>query len=336
MKAILLCGSGSLDDAYLGEIDKPAPSSNEILIEVAAAGVNPADWKIVEMGFPGWEFPKAIGLDAAGIVVEVGRDVGDFEPGQRVYYHGRFSQLGAYAEFALAPDHVVAPIPDSVSFDAAAATPTAGYTAYQVVHDRLHLTAEDTVLIHAGAGGVGGFAIQLAKLQGATVITTCSSANAAYVKKLGADHVIDYRDEDVSERLLELTKGRGVDAIVDVLGSSANSSAVGQLAFQGHLVCCAGLPDLAVLQPLPRGIRITDIALGGAYLSGDRRAQERLAYYGRQMAGLLASGSIDPMVSEIVDLDQAIEALRRNKAGHQRGKLVIRTSCRRERSEDDV
>jgi NADPH:quinone reductase-like Zn-dependent oxidoreductase len=96
------------------------------------------------------------------------------------------------------------------------------------------------------------------------------------------------------------------------------------LAFQGHLACCVGLPDLGALQPLPRGIRICDIALGAAYLRGDRRAQCRLAHYGRELAALVAAGAVAPMISAVVDLDQAVEALRDNKAGRRRGKVVVR------------
>lgn len=326
MKAVLLKRSGTLDDLYIGEAAEPSPGPDELLIGVRAAGINPADWKIVEMGFPDWKFPKAIGLDAAGVVVAIGEGVTGFAPGDRVYYHGSFAGLGAYAERVVTRSHVVAKLPDSVAFEAAAAIPTAGFTAFQVIEDRFRLAAMDVVLIHAGAGGVGGFAVQLAKRRGATVIATCSEPNFDHVRRLGADHCIDYANDDVARRVAELTAGRGVDAILDTVGPRVGSKAIGMLAFQGHLACCAGLPDLGSLQPLPRGIRISDIALGRAYIAGDFRAQSRLASYGTEMAALVAQDAIDPMIADVVNFDQAIDALVRSRSGHQRGKLVIRVA----------
>lgn len=326
MKALLMRRAGSLDDLYVGEIRAPIAGPGQLLISVKAAGVNPADWKIIERGFEGWTFPKAVGLDAAGVVTAVGEGVTGFTPGDRVYYHGSFAGLGAYAEQVAVASHVVAKLPDSVAFETAAAIPTAGFTAYQVIEDRFRIGPDTFVLIHAGAGGTGGIALQLAKLRGATVITTCSARNADYVRGLGADHVIDYAREDLATRVRELTAGRGLDAILDTVGGDVSSAALGMLAFQGHLACCVGMPDFAGLQPLPRGVQLTDIALGWAYISGDGRAQARLAHYGREMAGLLARGAVDPMVEEVLEFDRAIEGLRRSRSGRQRGKLVIRVS----------
>lgn len=326
MKAVLMKQPGSLDALYVGELREPKPGPGDLLINVKAAGVNPADWKIVERGFAGWTFPKAIGLDAAGIVAAVGSGVTAFAPGDRVYYHGSFAGLGAYAEEVIAPSNVVAKLPESLPFEVAAAIPTAGFTAFQVIEDRFRVGPHDVVLIHAGAGGVGGMAIQLAKRKGATVMTTSSADNAAYVRRLGADHHVDYAREDVATRVAELTRGRGVDAILDTVGPSVGAKAIGMLAFQGYLACCAGLPDLTPLQPLPRGVQIADIALGWAYLSNDARAQARLAHYGHEMARLVSAGVVNPMIAEVVEFDQAIEALRRSKSGRQRGKLVIRVA----------
>jgi len=326
MKAVLMRRAGSLDDLCVGEIREPVAGAGELLVSVKAAGVNPADWKIIERGFEGWTYPKAVGLDAAGVVAAVGDGVTGFASGDRVYYHGNFAGLGAYAEQVVIASHVVAKLPDAVAFEAAAATPTAGFTAYQVIADRFRLGPDSVVLIHAGAGGTGGMAIQLAKLQGATVITTCSAGNSDYVRRLGADYVVDYAREDLAKRVRELTAGRGVDAILDTVGGGASIAALGMLAFQGHLACCVGMPDFASVQPLPRGVQLTDIALGWAYISGDRRAQVRLADYGHEMGRLLATGAVDPMVEEVFELDQTIEALRRSRSGRQRGKLVIRVS----------
>lgn len=326
MKAVLMTRAGSLDALCVGETPAPVPGPGELLIDVRAAGVNPADWKIIERGFAGWKFPKAVGLDAAGTVAATGAGVTGFATGDRVYYHGSFAGLGAYAQQVVTPSHVVAKLPDSVPFEVAAAMPTAGFTAYQVIEDRFRLGPGDFVLIHAGAGGVGGIAIQLARRHGATVLATCSAANADYVRSLGAHHTIDYHTDDVGRRVADLTAGHGADAILDTVGPAVGGAAIGMLAFQGCLACCVGLPDLGSLQPLPRGIQIVDVALGWAYVAGDRRAQERLAHYGHELAQLVAAGLVRPTLTEVFEFADAIEALARNKAGRQRGKLVIRVA----------
>ncbi len=323
MKALVIDRKGSLDELRFADIAEPVAAAGDLVIAVKAAGVNPADWKIVHMGHPAWASPQAMGLDAAGVVTAVGPGVEGFSPGDRVYYHGSFATLGAYAEKVRVPALAVSHLPEAVSFTAAAAVPTAGYTAYMVVVDRFRLGPEDVVLVHAGAGGVGGFAIQLARRLGARVLTTCSAENAGHVLALGAEVAIDYRGEDVGARVAALTGGRGVDAILDTIGPAVGVKAVPMLAFQGRLACVAQLPDLGALQPLPRGIQLFDISLGGAFAAKDRRAQRRMAEIGDAMARLLADGEIDPMVAEMLPFERTVEALRRSREGHLRGKLVI-------------
>ena len=323
MRALLIREPGSLDGTEFGEAPPPEPGPNDLLVDVHAAGVNPADWKIIERGMAGWTLPKVAGLDAAGTVVALGSAVEGFAVGDRIVFHSSFAALGAYAEQVTVPVHVASKLPKGLSFVQAAAMPTAGYTAYQVIEDRFQPTSEDTVLIHAAAGGVGGYAVQLAKRRGAQVLATCSPANFDFVTALGADHCIDYRSEDIGARVAELTNGRGVDAILDTISPETGASAIPMLAFQGQLACCTGLPDFAQLQPLPRGIRVCDIALGGAYLAGDRRAQARMADYGDALGALIASNDIDPMIEQVLPFDRVQEALRRSRTGHQRGRLVI-------------
>lgn len=324
MKALLIHQAGSLDHTAIGEAELPAPGPGELLVAVRAVAVNPADWKIIGMGVPGWSFPKVAGLDAAGTVAGLGEGVEGFATGDRVVFHNSFRMLGAFAEYAVSPAHVVAKMPEGLSFEAAAAMPTAGYTAVLAIEDRLRPGPEGTILIHGGAGGLGGFAVQLARLRGARIVATCSAANFGHVAGLGADHCIDYRGEDVAARVKALTGGRGVDAVLNTISPQTAAAAVPMLAFQGHLACCTGLPDFAPLQPLPRGIQISDIALGASYLAGDRRAQARMAWFGARLGALIAEGRVDPMIEEVLPFEGLPEALRRNMTGHQRGKLVIR------------
>ena len=153
--------------------------------------------------------------------------------GDWVFYHGDLSKPGGFAEFAVTTAHTVARIPDSMSFVDAASLPCAGLTAYHALHRRLHVRAGQTILVHAGAGGVGGFAIQLAAHAGLKVLTTCSENNADYVRDLGAEVAIDYHTENLKEVVSAVTDGRGVDAILSSLGSEGATQDLDLLAFNG-------------------------------------------------------------------------------------------------------
>ena len=324
MKALAFHKPGALDQLHLRDMPVPEPGEGEVLIRVHAAGINPADWKIVEMGVDTWRFPMIAGLDASGTVERTGPGVDGWKQGDRVVYHGSFQRLGAFAEFTAQSAHVLARLPHAVTFEQAAAMPTAGYTAYQAIEEVLRPRPEDTILVHAGAGGLGGYAIQLAKLRGATVFTTCSAANADYVRSLGADAAIDYTNVNTVVTVRELTHGRGVDAVLETIGTVRNrQDALDMLAFQGWLLLFNGLPDFSKLGPLSRGIRICDIALGAVYIAGDKQAQTALARYGEALGKLVAEGTISTMIEDVVSLEDAGKALARNRAGHQRGRLVV-------------
>jgi len=217
---------------------------------------------------------------------------------------------------------VVAPLPTGLSFLQAAALPCAGFTAYQALHRRLHIQAGQTILVQGGAGGVGGFAVQLAAHAGLRVITTASPRNFDWVRRLGAHEVIDYHTEDVVARVRALTGGRGVDAIVDTVSAESATAGLRMLAFGGGIACVAGLADLSPLAPFTIAPSVHEIALGGAHLSGDRRAQEDLARIGRELGELCSAGAVQPMVEEVVDLAGIPAALERLAAHRLRGKIV--------------
>lgn len=324
MKALLLHEKGLWKEMKVEESPLPVYGEDEILVEVHAVGLNPVDYKSATGGNPNWQYPHILGLDVAGVVVEVGQDVTRWSKGDRIVYHGDLTRNGGYAEYAVAKASRVSRIPDSVTFVEAAAIPTAGYTAYQAIFRKLPLASVETVLIHGGAGGVGGFAVQLAKGAGKTVISTASAANHDYVKSLGADEVIDYHTEDVRARVMEMTGGRGVDAVVDAISRSSATESLDLLSFMGHLVYIAGAPDFTQVKPFTKSVSYHEVALGAAHQSGDPKAEGELAVIGDEMLVLLEQGKLSSMLKEVVSLEEIPEALTRLSGRHVKGKIVAR------------
>ena len=323
MKAILLDSPDSPKTLRVGEIEAPSPKPEEVLVKVAAAALNPVDYKLAAEGMDSWQYPFILGLDVAGIVEAVGEKVAQWQPGDRVFYHGSLLRNGAYAQYTTAPAYVMTAIPDGVDFIDAAAIPCAGFTAYQALHRKVGVEAKQTILIQGGSGGVGGFAVQIAKAAALNVIATCSQKNQDYVKSLGADWVIDYRHEDVPERVKSITKARGVDVILDTVSSQTATSGLDMLAFNGHLACVAGMPDYQKIKPFLKAPSIHAIALGGAYLSGDLPAQQNLARIGSELGQLVSQGKVDSMISETIALEDIPDALQRLAEGKIRGKVVV-------------
>jgi NADPH:quinone reductase-like Zn-dependent oxidoreductase len=311
-----------------GDAPEPSPAQGDIRVAVHAVGLNPVDYKIARMGHPDWGFPHILGLDVAGVVDAIGASVTHWRPGDRVFYHGDLSKPGGLAEFAVTTAHTVARIPNGMSFVDAASLPCAGLTAYHTLHRRLHVRAGQSILVHAGAGGVGGFAIQLAAHAGLKVLTTCSANNADYVRGLGADVAIDYHTGNLKEVVRAATDGRGVDAILSSLGSERATQDLDRLAFNGGLACLLGLPDLTHLQPFTIAPSIHEVALGSAHLSGDKRAQDDLARMADELAALMIQGSVRLRVVEVIPWPEISAGLDRLADGHVRGKIVtqVRTN----------
>ncbi|WP_151733479.1 zinc-binding dehydrogenase [Paenibacillus tengchongensis] len=324
MKALLLQGKGEWKEMQVGEVSVPSPGPGEILVEVHAAGLNPVDYKTATGGNPSWTYPHILGLDVAGVVAETGEGVTRWKNGDRVLYHGDLKKPGGFAEYGIAYADRVSRIPDGVTFEDAAALPTAGYTAYQALHRKLPLERIETLLIHGGAGGVGGFGVQLAKLAGKKVISTASAHNHEYVRSLGADEVIDYRTENINERVMAITGGRGVDAVVDAVSRTSASESLDLLAFMGHLVYIAGPPDFTRIKPFSKVVSYHEIALGAAHGSGDPRAEHDLAVIGDEMLALMEQGKLSSQLQEVIKLEDVPEALIRLSERHVQGKIVAR------------
>ena len=240
MKAIVIDQYGDKEELKEKELAKPDPETDEVLIKIQAAAVNPIDWKLrygyLKEKFP-FEFPIVLGWDAAGIVEKVGEDVDTFQKGDRVFVRPELTNRGTYAEYTTAKAELLAKIPDNVSFKEAAAVPLAGLTAYQCLLDVGNLDSDEKVLIHAGAGGVGSFAVQIAKDLGAYIATTASSKNVEFLKSLGADEVIDYTEADFSKELEDY------DLVVDTLGGEVQEKSFEVLKNGGKLVSVVEEPD---------------------------------------------------------------------------------------------
>lgn len=330
MKAILMAEPGPADVLVPTRITDPRiDGPTQLKIRLRAAGINPVDTKIRRNGLLGKRpLPTVLGCDGAGEVVEVGEAVTRFKVGDAVWFcnGGIGDQPGNYAEFTKVDEAVARPKPASLSFEQAAAGPLALITAWESLFDRANLQAGQTCLIHAGAGGVGHLAIQLARHVGARVITTVSSeAKAEFVRSLGADEVIFYEDEDFVERTLELTGGKGADLVFDTVGSDT---------FRLSLDCVAHFGDLVtLLDPGPevnwanarrRNLRIAFELMLTPMLEDLPQARAHHGEILDRCAELIEAGKLRIHVSDTLVLEQASEAHRRIEKGGVIGKLVLK------------
>ena len=321
MKALLLSKPGPVSSLSIGEIPTPEPGPNEIRVKVHAASLNPVDYKLAGRGNDNWAYPHVLGLDVAGTVDAIGSDVVQWRTGDRVFYHGDLSKPGGYAEYAITTGHTTAKIPDNVSFAEAAAIPCAGLTAYEAVVRRLGGQPEHTVWMQGGAGGVGGFAVQICKQIGATIITTASGRNHEFVKSLGADHVIDYNTEHGVNTIMSITNDRGVDRVLGAVDVNTANEGIEVLKFRGGLACVAGMPTITDTT-FAGAKSIHNIAYGGAHSSTNRAAQFDLANMATEMIALVADKKIDPMIEQSITMEQIPEGLAQLEGRHVKGKIV--------------
>lgn len=325
MKALELSAPGSLLHlSVVHDRPVPTPAPDEALLRVMACGLNPVDYKLILAGHPHWHYPMVPGLDVAGIVEAVGQEVLHLRPGDRVYYHGNLSaQHGGLAEYATGKAAAMALLPEGVDFVTAASLPCAALTAYQALMVRTLLQPGQDVLVQAGSGGVGGFAIQLANMAGCRVIATCSGRNAAYVRSLGAEEVIDYRQEDVFGRVMGLTQQRGVDVLLESTPRRSTLDVLGMLAHQGTWICLLGLPDSSVVLPFGLSPTLMEVSLGSAYTYPGSKGPHALGGMAAAFIKLVAEGHIRPLPIQPFALADAPKALQQLQDGHVAGKLVV-------------
>lgn len=324
MKAWLIESAGDIDKMFWGDIPDVHAENGQIVIKVMSTALNPVDYQVIESsGNKNWSYPHYAGVDVAGVVTEIGDNVTNFKIGDAIACHMDLNKKGSFTEYTAVGANTAAKIPENVSFDQAAAILCAGLTAYQTIYQKLNTSQKKNILIHGGAGGVGSFAIQLAKELGLKVITTASQNNHAWLKELGADVVIDYKTESVTERIKEETDGNGVDLIFNTISKDEATKDLDRLAFSGQLAYIAGAPDLTNVKPFSLSPSIHEVALGAAYSAGTLKAKQNLSFMTNEMLQKVAQGSLDPMVSKILSKEDLPAGLKELKKRHVRGKIIV-------------
>jgi NADPH:quinone reductase-like Zn-dependent oxidoreductase len=319
MKAIVYHSYGSPDVLQCEDIEKPTAGDDDVLIRVRAASVNPLDSHLMR-GRPyvvriqaGLREPKVtrLGVDVAGAVEAVGRNVRQFKPGDEVFGACR----GAFAEYACTPESALVIKPGNVTFAQAAAANVAALTALQGLRDKGHIQPGQKVVVNGAAGGVGTFAVQIAKAFGADVTGVCSARNVAMVRSIGADRVIDYTQEDFTK------PGQRYDLIFDAVGNHSFSARRRVLNPKGICLLVGG-PAGRWIDPLPSLIKsflLSRFVSQNFVMCLTRRSKEDLTI----MRELMAAGKLTPVIDRRYSLNQVPEAIRYLEEGHARGKVVI-------------
>ena len=331
MKAFILDRYGKTVGLRMGDLPEPELGDDDVLVKVHAAGVNVLDSKIRNGEFKlllPYRLPLVLGNDVAGVVVRVGSNVRRFKPGDEVYARPPTERIGAFAEMIAMQEAAVAHKPTSISMQEAASLPLVALTAWQVLVERAKLQKGQKVLIHAGSGGVGTVAIQLAKHLGAFVATTTSAANVEWVKRLGADVVVDYGKEDFEQVL------HGYDVVLNSLGADVLEKSLRVLKPGGTLISISGPPDpefakqigapwfmAQVMRLLSYRIRKKARLHGASYsflfmkASGDQL---------RALGALVDAGVISPVIDRVFPFASTNEAMAYVDTGRAKGKVVVR------------
>jgi NADPH:quinone reductase-like Zn-dependent oxidoreductase len=320
MKAIVYRCYGSPDVLEYEDIEKPTPAENEVLVRVKAASVNPLDWHYMR-GSPylmrlgtglGAPDNSRLGVDFAGTVETVGANITRFKPGDNVF-GGR---SGAFAEYVLIPeDRALALKPANITFEQAASVPIAAITALQALRDKGRIKPGQKVLINGASGGVGTFAVQIAKSFGAEVTGVCSTRNLEMVRSIGADHVIDYTREDYTE------SGQHYDLIIDNVGNHSLTANRRVLTPEGILVMIGGPKGnwLAPLMAPVKALMLSPFVGQELIFLLARMNEEDLAILG----DLMKTGKVTPVIDRRYPLSEVAEAIRYSEKGHARGKIIV-------------
>lgn len=306
MKAARIHAYGAASEIKIEDAPLPSLNNDDVLIRIVATSVNPVDWKIRKgylKSFIPYELPLIMGWDVSGVVEKIGPAVTKFKPGDAVYSRPDIRRNGAYAEYIAVRETEIAFKPSTISHVEAASLPLVSITAWESLFTTANLTAGQRVLIHAGAGGVGSIAIQLAKAKGAHVTATASAAKAALVKSLGADDVIDYRNQDFAK------VAREMDVVFDTIGGDTQDKSWGTLKTGGMLVSITDRPSED--RDKAEGKRAGYVFIGpNAPILTD-------------LAGMVDAGQVRPLIAAEFGLNDTAKAQQASETGRATGKIVI-------------
>ena len=327
MLAVVMTSPGGTEVLCQTELPKPKITRpNDILIRLRATALNPVDYKIRSAG--GYGDNPVLGCDGAGTVEAIGDAATRFKKGDAVYFvnGGYGTEQGTYAQYVAIDERYVAHKPASLDFIAAAAVPLVFLTAWEALHDRAEIRSGQSVLVQAGAGGVGHVGVQLAALAGARVAATVSSeAKARLARSLGAIHTIDYRKENVKEAVQAWTGGRGVDVVFDTVGGETFDSSIDLLDYYGTLVSCVARrwPGNNPSTAMQRNLRIAWTWMPAPQVFDLREARLHQAEILELAAGLIDEGKVRVIVGATYPLQQVAEAHRALESGAVTGKVVL-------------
>lgn len=331
MQAAFISKYGPTEKLAFAEVDIPQCGDADVLVKIHAASLNPIDFKVRDGKIKfirSYSFPLILGHDLAGVVSAVGSKVTRFKIGDKVYSRPRNDRIGSLAQFIAVDENELAHMPKNLTFEEAASIPLVGLTSWQALFDVAGMKRGDRVFIQAGAGGIGTFAIQLAKHFGAHVMTTTSSRNMDFVRSLGADEIVDYKTQKFEEVL------QNVDIVFDTLGGDALYKSFQALRPGGWVVSISGDPDQRLAADMHLGFLKREILrLVGRKankLAAKAQANYRFIFMhpsGQQLAQitqLVEDGKIKPIIDKVFSFEEAQKAMDYLELGHSRGKVVIK------------
>ena len=330
MKAMIIDRYGKVP-MRMAEVPTPEINEYEVLAEIHAASINPIDFKIrdgkVKMLLK-YEMPLILGNDFAGVITKVGSKVTRFKVGDEIYARPRKNKIGTFAEYIAIHEDDIALKPKNLSFEEAASIPLVGLTSYQALHDIMQLQKGQKILIHAGSGGVGTFAIQLAKIMGAIVTTTASEAGANLVTSLGADEIINYKTEKFEDIL------KNYDAVFDTIGGATLEKSFNIIKSGGNIVSVSGMPNARFGKEFGSGFFKTLLfSLASKKLTAlekKHNAQYSFLFMKpsgdqlRTIANYIEAGKIKPVIDRVFPFEDAQKAMEYSESGRAKGKIIVK------------
>ncbi|PYE89895.1 NADP-dependent oxidoreductase [Bacillus sp. 196mf] len=330
MKAMIIDRYGKVP-MRMAEVPTPEINEYEALAEIHAASINPIDFKIrdgkVKMLLK-YEMPLILGNDFAGVITKVGSKVTRFKVGDEIYARPRKNKIGTFAEYIAIHEDDIALKPKNLSFEEAASIPLVGLTSYQALHDIMQLQKGQKILIHAGSGGVGTFAIQLAKIMGAIVTTTASEAGANLVTSLGADEIINYKTEKFEDIL------KNYDAVFDTIGGATLEKSFNIIKRGGNIVSVSGMPNARFGKEFGSGFFKTLLfSLASKKLTAlekKHNAQYSFLFMKpsgdqlRTIANYIEAGQIKPVIDRVFPFEDAQKAMEYSESGRAKGKIIVK------------